>query len=398
MWNWGLAVMSALLQLLFLIFSVKILGEGAERIGVPSVIGEILAGILFGIFFLDMEIEIITFLAELGSIFLLFSAGYREVSLKELESASITAFIPTLSQILFAFIFGFAVGRFFNFTNLESFFMGVAFCPTSIGIVLRTLIELNYLSSRPGIVMISSAVLDDILGVFFLSVLVIFARFNRVPLITEILLIAGKIVIFLFIMHFLGKYVFSGVFGFAQRMHVREAVFSSVIVLALFSAYLANSFELHSSIGAFIAGILISEIPLAKLPDIQSKISGLAHGFLIPLFFAFIGILIDLPTLQITEIFLFLIIFAALAGKLIGGFIGSKIIGFDFYESLIFGIGVMPRAGIELVILTTGRRLGIINQEIFSVMVLMVVISIFISPLLLKYVIQKKRQNQGILS
>ena len=193
MWNWGLAVMSALLQLLFLIFSVKILGEGAERIGVPSVIGEILAGILFGIFFLDMEIEIITFLAELGSIFLLFSAGYREVSLKELESASITAFIPTLSQILFAFIFGFAVGRFFNFTNLESFFMGVAFCPTSIGIVLRTLIELNYLSSRPGVVMISSAVLDDILGVLFLSVLVIFARFNRVPLITEILLIAEKL-------------------------------------------------------------------------------------------------------------------------------------------------------------------------------------------------------------
>nr|WP_255679893.1 cation:proton antiporter [Methanosarcina sp. DH2] len=381
-------------QILFLIFSVKILGEAAERIGVPSVMGEILAGISFGVLFLDIETEVIAFFAELGSIFLLFTAGYKEVNFKELKSASLTALVPTLSQIIFAFAFGFLLGRIFNFTFLQSLFMAVAFSPTSIGVVIRTLIDLNYLSSKPGTVMLSSAILDDIIGIFLLSVVVTFARFNRAPSILGILTIAGKILLFLLIMYILGKYLFPRIFGYAQKMHAKETVFSLVVMVALFSAYLAEFFELHATIGAFIGGILISEIPLAKLQDVQSKVEGLAYGILIPLFFAFIGFSIDLYTLGNTGLFALVVIFLALSGKLIGGFIGSKAIGFDFYESFIFGVGVMPRAGVELVVLTIGRDLGIINQEIFSAVVLMVVISILISPSALKFAIQTERKNK----
>lgn len=165
-------------------------------------------------------------------------------------------------------------------------------------------------------------------------------------------------------------------------------------MIALFSAYLAELFELHSAIGAFTGGIMVSEIPLAKLQDIQSKVDGLAHGILIPIFFAFIGFLIDPYILKNAGSFTLLIILAALLGKLVGGFIGSKVIGFDFYESLIFGLGVMPRAGIELVILTMGRELQIISQDTFSAMVLMVVVSILISPACMKLAIQA-RQRKG---
>lgn len=392
---WGQAVVSALLQLLFLIFSVKILGEAAERIGVPSVMGEILAGASLAVFFLDVETDIIIFFAELGSIFLLFTAGYKDVSLKNLKSESLTALVPTLSQIAFAFIFGFALGRVFEFSLLQSLFMGVAFSPTGIGVVLRTLIDLNYLSSRPGTAMLSSAVLDDIIALFLLSVVVTFARFNRIPPVQAILLIAGKILLFLLIMYVFGKYLFPKLFTYAEKMHTKEAVFSLVIIIALFSAYLADLFELHSTIGAFTGGILLSEIPLAKLPDIQSKVNGLANGILIPLFFAFIGFLIDPYALRNAGSFTFLVILAALSGKLAGGFVGSKAIGFDFYESLIFGVGVMPRAGIELVILTIGRELQIIDQEIFSAMVLMVVVSILVSPAFMKWVIQARQRKAG---
>lgn len=162
----GASGVSALLQLLFLIFSVKILGEATERINVPSVIGEILAGVLLGLIFLDVETQTLTFFADLGSIFLLFVAGYKEVSLRDLKSEPITAFIPTLFQIAFAFIAGFAFGRAFEFNFLETFFMGVAFIPTGIGVILTILISLNYLSSRPGRLILSSAVLDDIIGLF----------------------------------------------------------------------------------------------------------------------------------------------------------------------------------------------------------------------------------------
>jgi len=356
--------------------------------------GEILAGISFGLLFLNIEAGVVTFFAELGSIFLLFTAGYKEVNFKELKSASITALAPTISQIIFAFLFGFMLGRLFNFTFLQSLFMAVAFSPTSIGVVIRTLIDLNYLSSRPGTVMLSSAILDDIIGIFLLSVVVTFARFNRVPSILGVLTIAGKILLFLLIMYALGKYFFPRIFDYAQRMHAKEAVFSLVVMVALFSAYLAEFFELHATIGAFIGGILISEIPLAKIQDVQSKVEGLAYGILIPLFFAFIGFSIDPYALENAGIFTLVVIFLALSGKLIGGFVGSKAIGFDFYESFIFGVGVMPRAGVELVVLTIGRDLGIINQEIFSAIVLMVVVSILISPSALKFAIQTERKNK----
>ncbi len=390
---WGPAVVSALLQLLFLIISVKILGETAERIGIPSVTGEILAGVLLGTLFHDVETDIITFFAELGSIFLLFTAGYNEVSLKNLKFESITALVPTLSQIAFAFIFGFALGRIFDFNFLESFFLGVAFNPTSIAVVLGTLINLNYLSSRPGTAILSSAFLDDIIALFFLSVVVNFARFNRIPPFLVILIIAGKILLFLLIMYIFGNYLFPRLFIYAEKMHAKEAVFSLVIIIALFSAYLAELFELSPAIGAFTGGIVLSEIPLAKLQDIQSKVYGLAHGILIPIFFAFIGFLIDPYALRNAGSFTLLVILAAFLGKLAGGFIGSKAIGFDSYESLIFGIGVMPRAGIELVILTIGRELQIINQEIFSAMVLMVIVSIIISPACMKWAIQASRRR-----
>jgi Kef-type K+ transport systems, membrane components len=389
----GLAVVSALLQLLFLIFSVKILGEAAERIGIPLIAGEIIAGVSFGLLFLNVETSIVTFFAELGSIFLLFTAGYNEVSLKNLKFNSITVLVPTLSQMAFAFIFGFAFGRIFGFNFLESLFLGVAFNPTSIAVVLGTLIDLNYLSSRSGTAMLSSAFLDDIIALFFLSVVVNFTHFNRIPPVLVILIIAGKILLFLLIMYTLGNYLFPKLFIYAEKMHAKEAVFSLVVVIALFSAYLAELFELRPALGAFTGGIMVSEIPLAKLPDIQSKVNGLAHGILIPIFFAFIGFLIDPYALKTAGSFTLLIIFVALSGKLVGGFIGSKAIGFDFYESLIFGIGVMPRAGVELVILTVGKELRIINQEIFSSMVLMVVVSMLISPACMKWAIQASRRK-----
>ncbi|WP_394326002.1 cation:proton antiporter [Methanosarcina horonobensis] len=201
-----------------------------------------MAGILFGALFLDVETGIVTFFAQLGSIFLLFTIGYKEVSLRDMKPAALVAFVPTLSQIAFAFAFGFALGEIFDFSFVQSLFIAIAFSPTSIATVLSTLIDLNYFSSKPGKVMLSSAILDDIIGISLLSIVVTFARFNRAPSILAILTIAGKILLFLLIMYILGKYFFPRLFIYSQKMHAKEAVFSLVIMIALFSAYLAEFF------------------------------------------------------------------------------------------------------------------------------------------------------------
>ncbi len=382
--------MHALLALLLILFLAKIFGELVERAGFPSILGEIVAGIVFGLLFLRPDNEALLFLSELGAIFLLFTAGYKEINLRELKTASRMALIPTLSQVLVAFSFGFLIGWIFDFPQMARLFIGVAFSITSIGVSVRTLIDLNYLSKKIGSTMLASAILDDLIGIFMLSVVISMAANQQIPAGMEMLVIAGKITGFIAVMAVLGRVVFPVLFTYIHRMHVKESIFAFVVIIALFSAYLAEAFGLHAVIGAFVGGACLSSVPLAKIEDVQSKVSGIAYGIFIPIFFAFIGLSVDPAAIQAAGLFALLVIVMALSGKLIGGFVGSRIAGFDSYDSLIFGVGVMPRAGIELVVISAGRSMGIIGDEIFSAIVLMVAVSVIVSPVLLKFAVKMK--------
>ncbi len=382
--------MEDILLILLIVFLAKVFGEAIERAGFPSILGEISAGVVVGILFIEPDSEVLSFFAELGAIFLLFTAGYREVHIAQLRSASMEALIPTITQMLFAFGFGFLLGLVFNFGLLQSIFMGVAFSPTSIGVVVKTLIDFDYLSSRPGTMMLTSAIFDDIIGIFLLSIVATMATYNQVPSGMQMFIIAAKLVGYMLIMIFLGLKVFPRLFTYVQKMHVKESIFAFVVIIALFSAYLAELFGLHAVIGAFIGGVLLSDIPLAKIRDVQSKVSGLAYGIFVPIFFAFIGLSVELEFVKTAGIFAVLVVVLALLGKLVGGFIGTRLIGFDYHDSLVFGLGMMPRAGVELVVLSVGKSMGIIGDEVFSAIVLMVVVSIVVSPILLKVAIMSK--------
>ncbi len=385
--------MHALLALLLILFLAKVFGELVERAGFPSILGEIVAGIVFGLLFLRPDNEALLFFSELGAIFLLFTAGYKEINLRELKTASKMALIPTLSQVLVAFGFGFLIGAIFDFPQMARLFIGVAFSITSIGVSVRTLIDLDYLSKKIGSTMLASAILDDLIGIFMLSVVISIAANQQIPAGMEILVIAGKMLGFIAVMAVLGRVVFPVLFTYIHRMRVKESIFAFVVMIALFSAYLAEAFGLHAVIGAFIGGACLSSVPLAKIEDVQSKVSGIAYGIFIPIFFAFIGLSVDPAAIQAAGLFALLVIVMALSGKLIGGFIGSRIAGFDSYDSLIFGVGVMPRAGIELVVISAGRSMGIIGDEIFSAIVLMVAVSVIVSPVLLKFAIKMKETH-----
>ncbi|MFP4654543.1 MAG: cation:proton antiporter [Methanohalobium sp.] len=385
--------METILLIFIIIFLAKVLGEFFERTGFSSILGEICAGILLSVVLLSHDPEIFSFFAELGAIFLLFTAGYKEVHLQELRSASSKAIIPTITQIVFAFSFGFLLGLIFNFQVLESLFMAVAFSATSIGVLVKVLIDYNYLSSKPGSLMLTSAIFDDIAGIFMLSIVVTFAELQQLPSFSQIFIIFVKMAFFMVSMAVLGFKIFPRVFDYVQKMHVKESIFAFVIIIALFSAYFAEAFELHAVVGAFVGGIVLSRIPLAKIEDVQSKVSGLSYGIFTPIFFAYIGFTVDLAVIGAAGLFTVLVVVMALLGKLMGGFIGSKLVGLDSSDSLIFGIGVMPRAGIELVVITIGRNRGIIGNEIYSAIVLMVIVSIIVSPMLLKFAINTKEKS-----
>jgi Kef-type K+ transport system membrane component KefB len=388
--------MEVLFSILMILLLAKVFGELFERVGFPSILGELLSGVVLGIFLIHQESEIITFLAEMGAIFLLFTAGYKEVHLRDLRESSKKASIASMSQIFVAFSAGFLLGMYFQFSTLTSVFMGVAFSPTSIGVVVRTLIDMDYLSSKPGSMMLSSSIFDDIIGIFLLSIVVTMATYDQFPSAVQILFILLKIVAFVVIMLIFRAKFFPILFAYVHKMHIKESIFAFVIMVALFSAYLAEVFGLHAVIGAFIGGVMISDISHAKIEHVQSKVTGVAYGIFVPIFFAFIGLSVNIATLQTVGLFSLAVVFLALAGKLVGGFAGGRLIGFDNYDSLIFGVGVMPRAGVELVLISIGKELGIIGDDIFSAIVLMVAVSIFISPVLLKMAIQSKERTKSI--
>ncbi|MCK5216519.1 MAG: cation:proton antiporter [Methanosarcinales archaeon] len=385
--------MNILLQLLLILFLAKIFAEIIERAGFPGILGEMAAGIFLGMLWINPDNDILSFFSMLGAIFLLFTVGYKEINLQEVKASIKIALIPTLCSVIVPFSFGFLLGKAFNLAFMECLFIGVAFSPTSIGVSVRTLIDLDYLSKKIGSTMLSSAILDDIIGIFMFSVLISIATYHHIPTSMQLMIIGGKFVIFLIIMTILGWKVFPVLFTYIHKMQVKESIFAFVFMIAIFSAYLAEIFSLHAVIGAFIGGACLSGIPFAKIEDVQNKVSGISYGIFVPIFFAYIGLSIDLSAIQGAGLFALLVIVLALSSKLIGGFIGTKIAGFNSYDSLIFGVGMMPRAGVELVFISAGRGLGIIGDEIFSAIVLMIVVSVIVSPALLKLVIEYKERS-----
>jgi Kef-type K+ transport system membrane component KefB len=385
--------MNILLQLLLILFLAKIFAEIIERAGFPGILGEMAAGIFLGMLWINPDNDILSFFSMLGAILLLFTVGYKEINLQEVKASIKIALIPTLCSVIVPFSFGFLLGKAFNLEFMECLFIGVAFSPTSIGVSVRTLIDLDYLSKKIGSTMLSSAILDDIIGIFMFSVLISMATYHHIPTSMQLMIIGGKFVIFLIIMVILGWKVFPVLFTYIHKMQVKESIFAFVFMIAIFSAYLAEIFSLHAVIGAFTGGACLSGIPFAKIEDVQNKVSGISYGIFVPIFFAYIGLSIDLSAIQGAGLFALLVIVLALSSKLIGGFIGTKIAGFNSYDSLIFGVGMMPRAGVELVFISAGRGLGIIGDEIFSAIVLMIVVSVIVSPALLKLVIEYKERS-----
>ncbi len=386
--------MHILLQVILILLLAKVFGEFFERVGFPSILGEISAGIFLGTMFsLNPDNEVLKFLAELGVILLLFTTGYKEVNLRELQGVLKQSFPPTIFAVIIPFIFGLLLGNVFNFTFLESLFIGVALCPTSIGASVRVLIDLKYLSTKVGSTVLSAAILDDVIAIFSLAVLMQIALYSKIS-VGQILTMGGKLVTFILIMILFGLHILPKLFEYIHKMHVEEAVFTGVIVVALFSAFLADELGLNAVIGAFLGGLLLSTLPFAKIKDVQNKVNGVSYGLFVPIFFVLIGLSVDLSALITAGLFAAILIILALSGKVIGGFIGSKLVGFDSYDSLIFGVGMMPRAEVGIVIVSIGKTMGIIGSEVFSAMVLMVAVSILVTPIALKYVIGLTRHRR----
>ena len=380
--------MDIFLELVLIILGAKIGGLLAEKLKQPAVIGEILTGMLLGPHVLGLikPTIFIQGISQIGIVLLMFLVGLR-VDLNEikklLERSSLIAFLGVVLPLIIGIFLGTSLG----WGNKESLILGSILTATSVTITARTLTDMKKIKTKTGITILDAAVVDDILGVLVL-ILVLSSLGVQKLSIFNFFIILIEIALFFIIPIKLSKKFIPKLIELGKYMsfRVKEGLFSLILVLVLFFSYLANFIGLSAIIGAFLVGLII---PYEKIKSIKHEFYAISYGFAVPVFFTYIGLMLN-PYLIISyfPIILLVLIITSLT-KFFGCFLGSILSKFNFYESLLIGVGMIPRLEVATIILELGRTSGLISEYHFSIIISGILLTILITPLLLKLIIKK---------
>lgn len=373
--------MDPLVQIIAIILCAKVLGELVERFGFPSLIGEVAAGIVLGPAILNLVSpnEFIEFFADIGIIVLLFMSG-AQLNMKTFAKSEKAGIVTGLAGVAFPSAFGVAAGYLVGLGLYECIYLGIALAVTSIGISVRTLVDLRQLKSDIGMIIVAAAVVDDVIGIILLGVLTTLASgiggFGTVAL-TMVL-----ITVFFILILTLGKKIILWSFESSRSARTHEMPYSVAILIALGTAVIAQEAGLHYAIGAFLAGLILGDsIRSDRL--LYDSLADFAFGFFTTVFFASIGLFISFSSDSASIPFILLIVIVAFAGKVAGGYVGSFWFLRDRARSLIVGLGLSPRGEISLVVSKVALSSGLISATLFSSVTVMVIISIFLTPILM---------------
>ena len=395
----GVFVMSYhfLFELALILLSTKVLGIITKRIALPQVVGALLAGLVMGPAMLNIlqETTLLDQLAELGVIVLMFNAGL-ETDLGELKKAGRSAFVIALIGVLVPLIGGFFLTSFFNQgpdTLLQNFFIGVVLTATSVSITVETLKEIGKLSTRSGNAILGAAIIDDVLGIVALTIITSLSGTGA-----NVLLVLLKIAAF-FAVSVVVWMIFHRIVEWWFKRYDRDKRRFVVISFAfcLLYAYLAEAvFGVADITGAYIAGLIFAKTP--RVTYLQDRFDTLSYTLLSPVFFASIGLKVVLPQMSATIILfsVLLVLWAALS-KVIGCGLGAKLCGYTNQESLRIGVGMISRGEVALIVANNGIATGLMKEDFFGPVVLMVIATTILTPILLKIVYRGKEKDYSDL-
>jgi len=373
--------MELVLELILLLVSAELAGEAFERMKQPPVLGELLVGIILGKTLFDVVHtgEVISFLAEIGLVLLLFEVGL-ESDLSDLIKVGGTSFLVAVIGVVAPFILGYVLSLGLGFDQLTALFMGSALTATSVGISARVLFDLGKLTCNEGRIIVGAAVFDDILGLLFFAIVASVASIGSISY-ADIGWIFTKALLFFCIMIFIGIKTAPLLLRIVTSMKVRGVFVVSGFIFSLLLAYITDAMGLSTIIGAFMAGLILpkteQKFQLAQL------IKPVADIF-VPIFFVIIGIAIDIRVLlRVDAIFIAMLFFGvAVVGKIISG-IGAK-----NSNRLIVGVGMIPRGEVGLVFASFGLSLAIINDVLYSSLLFMVISTTVLAPILLRKLVR----------
>jgi len=381
------------LALVIIILAAKAGGWISVRLRQPAVLGELLAGLVLGPTVIDLlhlplfdpkVLEETVFdLAELGVVLLMFVAG-MEVDLREMARAGRVAVLGGILGVVVPLIMGAVAALPFGYQGHAALFVGIILTATSVSISAQTLLELGVLRTREGIALLGAAVVDDVLVIVLLSVFLALA--GGAVGIGAVAIVIVNMLLYLALAGALGWFMLPRLARWVDRQPISEGLAAMVLVSALLFAWAAEVVGgLAAITGAFIAGVGLGRSTLRD--KIEQKMHAITYAFLVPIFFVSIGLEANAreiagPTLP----FLVVLFVVAVASKLIGAGLGARLSGFTTREALRVGIGMVSRGEVGLIVASIGIREGIIPQEVFSVVVILVLLTTLVTPVLLRAV------------
>lgn len=400
--------------LLVLLITARGFAEIAVRLDQPELLGEILAGILLGIivhyfdgaFPLLSELdtnEVFIAIKDLGIFFLLLMGGI-EMRARDLAKASKGGVVVGAGGIVVPFALAWVFGAYFfpdsSYKTAQIIFLGTALSVTAVPVAIKVLMDMEKLESKVGGIIVSAAVIDDVLSLVLLAVLTAVIQTGSLPTGIELLYLGGKVVLFFGLTTLVGRYLFPVIGNYLKKVVADEFEISMLLTAAFAYALLAELLGMHFILGAFQAGLFFNRrtIDRTMYKKIQNKIKGMTNGFLAPVFFISVGLHLDVSALVVIPGFVLALVVIATLGKVVGAGLAARVCGFNTFDATAVGVAMNARGAVELVIADIAFRAGVfaypsppppVIEHLFSAVVIMAIFTTLITPPILKLLFVK---------
>jgi Kef-type K+ transport system membrane component KefB len=329
-----------------------------------------------------------------------------EMHPKELAESSKRSLFIALGGMLVPLASGFALGWFSlptsDYRAAQSLFLGTAIAITAVPVAVEILMSLDLLKTDAGQAIVSSAIFDDILSLILLTVLTALIRTGRIPNVSSVALLAGKIALFFLLTITAGRLLLPRAERLLKSAVGEEVEFSVLLAFGLAFAVLAEFLELHFVLGAFLAGLFFTRRALSSkiYETVHARVSGITYGFLAPVFFASIGLRLDTSALLVVPGLMALVLVLAMASKWLGAGLPALLLGHSKRTSLLIGACMNARGAVGLIIADIALRHGLFKhpspappvvKQLFSMIVIMAVVTTLLTPLTVHWLLSRNR-------
>lgn len=404
--------LSFLYLVLVLLIVTRTFAELAERMRLPAIVGELIAGVALGMLLMRFSDALpaltaatrgdaFELMVSLGMFFLMLLAGIRMEPLdfaRTSKSSVLIAMGGMLVPVASGFALGYAVLPDSSYKIAQCLFLGVALAITAVPVAMRIFLDLDMLNSRVGKTVIAAAVWDDLMSLFLLALLTATITQNGLSIIdpATFLLLLGKVLLFFTLTIPFGLYVFPMIGKRLRFLKFPEVDFSMLLIASLAYAVFAEMLSLHFILGAFLAGIFFHPkvVDADVYERVDQQMSGITRGFLAPIFFVSIGLHLEFGAVSQVPGFVAVLITIALLSKFVGCGLPAYWAGLSRHESMMVGVGMSGRGAVELIVAGVALQAGLFSQPtpvpvivhcLFSAVVIMALVTTLLTPILLRW-------------